>query len=59
MATTLTKLRELSQKTIKAIVKSPYSWKKYLDSSPRIFRYAFEDQILIYAQAQNATAVAT
>ena len=59
MATTLTKLRELSQKTIKAIVKSPDAWKKYLDASPRIFRYAFEDQILIYAQAPKATAVAT
>ena len=59
MATTLTKLRELSQKTIEAIVKSSDAWKKYLDASPRIFRYAFEDQILIYAQAPKATAVAT
>lgn len=59
MATTLKKLKELSQKTVEAIVKSPDAWKKYLNTTPRIFRYSFEDQILIYAQAPKATAVAT
>ena len=59
MATTLKKLKELSQKTIEAIVRSPDAWKKYLNATPRIFRYSFEDQILIYAQAPKATAVAT
>ena len=59
MATTLKKLKELSQKTVEAIVKSPDTWKKYLNTTPRIFRYSFEDQILIYAQAPKATAVAT
>jgi len=59
MATTLVKLKELSQRTIEAIVRSPDTWKKYLKATPRIFRYSFEDQILIYAQAPKATAVAT
>ena len=51
MATTLLKLKELSQQTIEAIVKSPDAWKKYLNAAPNIFRYSFEDQLLIYAQA--------
>lgn len=59
MATTLLKLKELSQQTIEAIVKSPDAWKKYLNAAPNIFRYSFEDQLLIYAQAPKATAVAT
>ena len=49
MATTLLKLKELSQQTIEAIVKSPDAWKKYLNAAPNIFRYSFEDQLLIYA----------
>ena len=40
MATTLLKLKELSQQTIEAIVKSPDAWKKYLNAAPNIFRYA-------------------
>lgn len=59
MATTLLKLKELSQQTIEAIIKSPDAWKKYLNAAPNIFRYSFEDQLLIYAQAPKATAVAT
>ena len=59
MATTLKKLKELSLKTIEAVIKSPEAWKKYLSTTPRTFRYSFEDQILIYAQAPKATAVAT
>ena len=47
MATTLLKLKELSQQTIEAIVKSPDAWKKYLNAAPNIFRYSFEDQLLI------------
>lgn len=58
MATTLKKLKELSLKTIEAVIKSPEAWKKYLSTTPRTFRYSFEDQILIYAQAPKATAVA-
>ena len=46
MATTLLKLKELSQQTIEAIVKSPDAWKKYLNAAPNIFRYSFEDQQL-------------
>lgn len=45
MATTLLKLKELSQQTIEAIVKSPDAWKKYLNAAPNIFRYSFEDQL--------------
>lgn len=59
MATTLIRLKELSKRTVDAIVKSPDAWKKYLNAAPRIFRYSFEDQLLIYAQAPKATAVAT
>lgn len=59
MATTLVRLKELSQRTVDAIVKSSDAWKKYLNAAPRIFRYSFEDQLLIYAQAPKATAVAT
>ena len=59
MATTLIRLKELSKRTVDAIVKSPDAWKKYLNAAPRIFRYSFEDQLLIYAQAPKATSVAT
>lgn len=58
MATTVKKLKALSQETARAITKNPDAWKKFLNILPNTSVYTFEDELLIYAQAPQATAVA-
>ena len=35
------------------------SWKKYLNTASRLYKYPFKDQLLIYAQRPDATACAS
>ena len=49
---------ELLNDTIKSISSDQNSWKEYLDFSARLYKYPFKDQVLIYAQRPDATAVA-
>ena len=49
----------LAQETAKDIVKNEEAWKRYLNTAARIYKYPFQEQILIYAQRPNATACAS
>lgn len=49
----------LAQETAKDIVKNEEAWKRYLDTAARIYKYPFQEQILIYAQRPDATACAS
>lgn len=42
----------------KAGVQNGEEWAKYLTTAARLYRYPFEDQMLIYAQRPEATACA-
>ncbi len=49
----------LSDETAERVTKNAESWKKYLNTASRIYKYPFKDQILIYAQKPDATACAS
>ena len=49
----------LARETMARIVGSPAEWESFLRSSARMYKYAFPEQVLIYAQRPNATACAT
>lgn len=49
----------LAQETMARIVGSPAAWEAFLRSAARMYKYAFPEQVLIYAQRPNATACAT
>ena len=41
------------------VAASPEEWMKFLDTAARLYRYTFPEQLLIYAQRPEATAVAS
>lgn len=49
----------LARETMARIVGSPAEWEAFLRSAARMYKYAFPEQVLIYAQRPNATACAT
>lgn len=49
----------LAEQTAKEIVKNEESWKRYLNTAARIYKYPFQEQMLIYAQRPDATACAS
>ena len=49
----------LARETMARIVGSPAAWEEFLRSAARMYKYAFPEQVLIYAQRPNATACAT
>lgn len=51
-------IQNLLSETSKRIIQDQASWKDYLGFSARLYKYPFKDQILIYAQRPDATAVA-
>jgi len=53
-----TKVRQIYNDTIHEITKSPGRWKDVLGLMGRIYRYEFDNIVLIYAQKPNATLVA-
>ena len=48
----------LAEETAKRISKNGDEWIKYLTTAARLYRYPFEDQMLIYAQRPDASACA-
>lgn len=50
---------QLSKEKTKEIVSSGEDWKRFLNSSAYMYKYPFEDQILIYALRPDANACAT
>ncbi len=49
----------LSEETAKAVAKNSTTWKSYLSTASRLYKYPFPDQLLIYAQRPDATACAS
>ena len=52
-------ISKLAEETAKEVVKNGESWKRYLDTAARIYKYPFQEQLLIYAQRPDATACAS
>ena len=53
------KISVLARETAKRISANREEWIRYLDVVSRLYKYPFEDQILIYAQRPDATACAS
>lgn len=58
MANKLQLISELSAQTADRITDSVDGWKSYLGTAARLYKYSFNDQLLIYAQRPDATACA-
>ena len=58
MATTLRYVSQLASQTANAVTQDVESWKKYLTTASRLYKYAYDDQLLIYAQRPDAVACA-
>lgn len=52
-------IRTLARSLIGQVTQSGESWKAFLDSAAYTYNYAFPNQLLIYSQRPNATAVAS
>ena len=50
-------ISELYDRTCKTVVSNPQSWQKFLESACRNYRLRFDEQLLIFAQRPDATAV--
>ena len=50
---------ELVTYTTKEVSRSSENWIQYLNTASKIYKYPFQEQILIYAQRPDATACAT
>ena len=59
MASTIKKVSELSELTTYNITRTPENWMGFLDTASRIYKYSFNEQILIHAQKPDATACAS
>ena len=58
MTTKLQQISILMEQTTKRIMEDPQEWANFLQTAARLYKYSFEEQILIYAQRPNATACA-
>ena len=50
-------ISELYDRTCKTVVSNPQSWQKLLESACRNYKLRFDEQLLIFAQRPDATAV--
>ena len=50
-------ISELYDRTCKTVVSNPQSWQKFLESACRNYKLRFDEQLLIFAQRPDATAV--
>jgi len=53
------KISTLARETAKKVCRGREQWIRYLDVASRLYKYPFEDQLLIYAQRPDATACAS
>ena len=58
MQTKYEKYEQLSHDTLHSIVESKDNWLKFLDTASRMYKYSFEDQVLIHAQRPDTRACA-
>ena len=59
MASTVKRIEELAEQTVRDLTDHPGHWLHFLSSASRIYLYPFTDQLLIYAQRPDATACAS
>ncbi len=59
MANKLRRIFELMGQTVNRITDNPRVWAAFLQTAALLYKYPFEEQILIYAQRPNATACAS
>ena len=52
-------MEQLTDEVAKGIAASPQEWMQFLNTASRLYRYTFPEQLLIYAQRPEATAVAS
>ena len=58
MARKLQLVSELANQTAHNITRDVDGWKQYLNTASRLYKYKFDEQLLIYAQRPDATACA-
>ena len=49
----------LAEETAKEVVRNEESWRRYLNTASKLYKYPFKEQLLIYAQRPDATACAS
>jgi len=49
---------KLAEQTARQAASSVERWKSYLDTACRVYKYGFEDQLLIFAQKPEVAACA-
>lgn len=52
-------ITELYQRTGAAVSRNPQAWQNFLSSACRNYKCRFDEQLLIFAQRPDATAVTT
>lgn len=55
----LQEVKNIYKEIMNRVTSSADKWKNFLNFSSRIYKYKFDNKILIYAQKPDATAVAT
>lgn len=59
MASKLQRISELMGQMVNRITDNPHAWANFLQTAARLYKYPFEEQILIHAQRPDATACAS
>lgn len=59
MASKYNTIANLSRETARQVTKNEEEWKRYLHTAAQIYRYPFQEQLLIYAQRPDAKACAS
>ena len=59
MANKLYAMELLTEEVAKDVAANPQEWMRFLNTASRLYRYTFPEQLLIYAQRPEATAVAS
>lgn len=49
----------LAEEIAKDVVRNEESWRRYLNTASRLYKYPFKEQLLIYAQRPDATSCAS
>ena len=59
MSNKLYAMEQLTEEVAKDIAAKPEEWLRFLDTASRLYKYTFDEQLLIFAQRPEATAVAS
>lgn len=59
MMTKYQMISALAEYTAKEVVQNEQEWTRYLTTAARLYKYPFNEQMLIYAQRPDATACAS